>query len=174
MGVILAAEDGGEPFRGGLLAGDEAFCAELGRVNCVSCEFYCSYSVGLRAGFCVVCERENGENSRTMPDEESTFCERVSTAMTCGVFSFQEQYFRQFAVDTSSHEYSNSLVEENTFMMSEVDVVFRVDGDRGIYGSGENISVSILLVNAIPLLTYNFNVRAVISCWVSIEKGSVC
>lgn len=39
-----------------------------------------------------------------MPVFASTFRESVSTAITCGVFSFHGQYFRQLAVDTSSHE----------------------------------------------------------------------
>ena len=36
-----------------------------------------------------------------MPVEGSMARERVSTAMTCVDLSFQGQYFRQFAVETS-------------------------------------------------------------------------
>lgn len=40
----------------------------------------------------------------TMPVDGSTWRDRVSTAMTCVVLSFQGLYFLQLAVDTSSHE----------------------------------------------------------------------
>jgi hypothetical protein len=39
-----------------------------------------------------------------MPLAGSIVRERVSTAMTCGVISFQGPYFRQLDVETSSHE----------------------------------------------------------------------
>lgn len=41
---------------------------------------------------------------RTMPVEGSTERERVSTAMTWVDLSFQGQYLRQLAVETSSQE----------------------------------------------------------------------
>ena len=45
-----------------------------------------------------------GCEERTMPVDGSTERARVSTAMTCVDLSFQGQYLRQFAVETSSHE----------------------------------------------------------------------
>lgn len=39
-----------------------------------------------------------------MPVWESTTLDKVSTAMTWGDLSFQGQYLRQFAVETSSQE----------------------------------------------------------------------
>lgn len=47
--------------------------------------------------------RDDGEEL-TMPVDGSTVRERVSTAMTCLQDSFQGPYFRQFDVETSSHE----------------------------------------------------------------------
>jgi vacuolar-type H+-ATPase subunit B/Vma2 len=44
------------------------------------------------------------KESLTMPVAGSTVRLSVSTAMTCGVFSFQGPYFRQLLVETSSHE----------------------------------------------------------------------
>ena len=40
----------------------------------------------------------------TMPVDGSADLDSVSTAMTCVDLSFQGQYFRQLAVETSSHE----------------------------------------------------------------------
>lgn len=51
-----------------------------------------------------------------MPVDESTRLERVSTAMTWGDLSFHGQYLRQFAVLTSSQEYSNVQSESKTLM----------------------------------------------------------
>lgn len=39
-----------------------------------------------------------------MPVEGSMVLDNVSTAVTCVDLSFQGQYFRQLAVETSSHE----------------------------------------------------------------------
>lgn len=44
------------------------------------------------------------EESLTMPVAGSTVRLSVSTAITCGVFSFHGPYFRQLLVETSSHE----------------------------------------------------------------------
>lgn len=44
------------------------------------------------------------DGERTMPVAGLIVRERVSTAMTCCAFSFQGEYFCQFAVETSSQE----------------------------------------------------------------------
>ena len=49
-------------------------------------------------------EGARGEGKHTMPVEGSTERESVSTAITCVDLSFQGQYLRQLAVETSSHE----------------------------------------------------------------------
>jgi hypothetical protein len=51
-----------------------------------------------------------------MPVSGSTVRDNVSVAITCVDFSFQGQYFRQLAVETSSHEYSNVHFDTKTFM----------------------------------------------------------
>lgn len=51
-----------------------------------------------------------------MPVLGSTVREMVSTAMTCVLLSFHGQYLRQLAVDTSSHEYSNSCCDSKNFI----------------------------------------------------------
>jgi len=48
--------------------------------------------------------RDEVAEALTMPVDGSTFRDNVSTAITCVVLSFHGQYFRQLAVDTSSHE----------------------------------------------------------------------
>jgi hypothetical protein len=83
-GCVLAAEQGDDEFGRGLLAGYEAFCAEL--------LISLARAMGERTGL------------RTMPVDGSTVRDRVSTAMTCLQLSFQGPYFRQLLVLTSSHE----------------------------------------------------------------------
>lgn len=50
------------------------------------------------------CQVAKRAGALTMPVTGSTWRERVSTAITCGVFSFQGQYFRQLLIETSSQE----------------------------------------------------------------------
>lgn len=54
----------------------------------------------------------------TMPVAGSTCRARVSTAITCVLLSFHGQYFLQFAVETSSHEYSNSCCDSKNFILA--------------------------------------------------------
>jgi hypothetical protein len=55
-----------------------------------------------------------------MPVSGSTVRDSVSVAMTCVDLSFHGQYFRQFAVETSSHEYSNVHFDSKTFIVVSV------------------------------------------------------
>ena len=50
------------------------------------------------------CRQVMSRSVRRMPVSGSTDRERVSTEVTCVDLSFQGQYFRQLAVDTSSQE----------------------------------------------------------------------
>ena len=50
-----------------------------------------------------VCLQVINRSVRRIPVSGSTLRERVSTAVTCVVLSFQGQYFRQLAVLTSAH-----------------------------------------------------------------------
>lgn len=87
MAGVRASEDGEDPGRGGLRACYEPFRAEL----------WSELLAGVSLGADV-------DRGRTMPVDGSTERDRVSTAMTWVDLSFQGQYLRQFAVETSSQE----------------------------------------------------------------------
>jgi hypothetical protein len=100
-GCVNAAEDGSDPFRRRLLACDESLCAQLGKyVSIFIHRMYDATRCKTRGLPCLACSWV----SLTMPVLGSTDRLKVSTAMTCGVFSFHGPYFCQLLVETSSHE----------------------------------------------------------------------
>ena len=68
-----------------------------------------------------------------MPVAGSTDLDKVSTATTCGDFSFHGEYFCQLPVETSSHEYSNSFVDEKTFISGKPDIGAGLEETRAVY-----------------------------------------
>lgn len=100
-GCVDAAKDGSDPFRRRLLACDESLCAQLGKhVSILIHRMYDATRCKTRGLPCLACSWV----SLTMPVLGSTDRLKVSTAMTCGVFSFHGPYFCQLLVETSSHE----------------------------------------------------------------------
>lgn len=95
MGSRRAAKKGNNPSRRSLCAGYEALSSELEHVVSTLLNHGTSQEYGL-----------------TVPVARSTERERVSTEMTWPDDLFHGQYFRQLAVETSSHEYSKVQLQE--------------------------------------------------------------
>lgn len=95
MGSGRAAKKGNNPSRRTLCAGYEALSSEL--YNVVSTLL--NHGTGQEYGL-------------TVPVDGSIERERVSTEMTWLDDLFHGQYFRQLAVETSSHEYSKIQLQE--------------------------------------------------------------